>query len=962
MYRSVPWLLMMLAAGAVRAEPGVLVVPDDNGVFSYEDDFSTPRCLLDAFLLNTGPEVWQSGTLQSQGPHRNRTLVYRFHGPRVISSIAVTVEQMTNARHLGGRTDLYLSRNGLDWTQVATSSTQPGDANAWQAESFALTSEQTAVFTGSTEVWLRLVMDNYSGLQTNASSIIKRLKVELTVGDKPEAGADPQAALAERWGQSRQQAGWRTLSLDAADPVAQRAPHYYEDADGWLRPPGESQQLATDESAGFRVHRVYRPEQRSPLSLAVFVRTQETAGKALVRITLQAEREATRRVEVRWDGLTVATADTGSFLSRRLVLYVELPASSPGLHELRLTPGDAGTLTVHEVAIAGRTIVGWAQRPSLPPAPPLTILSAAYLPDPPPPAASQAVEGRQALSSGGPVFAGLQRFHHEHDEFGALRVLVRNAGPVPVRIADELRLDGQPLDRHYVDFAASEWDARGVVWYRVRPQLLAPGQCGEVYVRFRQRPDGEAAELTIPGVNAPATTVKIPYRQPAAALDYVTTDRTRGVLYAYVRATTEAAGGTVEALALDGLLLRDAMVHGTFADGTVLVAAPLPRPLVAMSYHVVTARTTAGEVVGGQFRVLPWFLPRSSIHVPSELCAEMNMNLGMWHHRSLEDCREHGIQTTTNTDRMFDAHERVRYILGPDEPDAGDNRGGGYDRGLGYHARRLSDSGWAELVQSQAPQVATWVIMNGTTRPLNWCVYGQFADISCFDPYPINFYGADHAYVRESLQYARLCGAPHPMYACLEAFGWSAGQGVPTNRRGPTPAEWRQNVVQAIGSGAKGLTSWVYSAGAGGWQISDEVRQEIARTYALVAHIEDLLLLGVPVPWATTDAGTVPTGVVGDERWPKERVWAGALLCGPEAIVVAVANHIPASKPDPPVVEPAREVTVTVRLPEYLSAVTATEVTEDGERPVPCDVAGGQAHIRLDSVESGRVLVLRRQQ
>jgi hypothetical protein len=250
--------------------------------------------------------------------------------------------------------------------------------------------------------------------------------------------------------------------------------------------------------------------------------------------------------------------------------------------------------------------------------------------------------------------------------------------------------------------------------------------------------------------------------------------------------------------------------------------------------------------------------------------------------------------------------------------------------------------------------------MDGTTRPLNWCVYGQFADVSCFDPYPINFYGADHAYVRESLAYARQCGAPRRMMACLEAFGWSAGQGVPENRRGPVPEEWRQNVVQALGCGAKGLTSWVYVAGAGGWQLNEPVTQEMARVNALIAQIEDLLLLGTPVDWAQTDAGTVPTGVVGDEGWPKERVWAGALLCGPDAIVVTVANHIPASKPGPPAITPARDVTVSVRLPEYLADVAVTEVTEDGETPVACTVADGQARVRLDSVVSGRVLVLRR--
>jgi hypothetical protein len=589
------------------------------------------------------------------------------------------------------------------------------------------------------------------------------------------------------------------------------------------------------------------------------------------------------------------------------------------------------------------------------------VLAASYLPDPAPPASSQVVEGRQPPVVEAPVFAGLQRFYAEHEQFGAVRLLVQNAGLVPLRLGDEVLLNGQPIAASHVDFSASDWDARGVVWHRLRPRLLAAGGCAELYLRFRRRPEGEAAQVTLPCLNAPAVEVSVPYRAPALVIDYITPNKAGSELYVTLRAFGESPPGTLTAVTLDGQELAGARIYGgDFRDGLALAVASLAKPLAPMSFHVVTARTEAGSIAGAQFRVLPWFFPRSSIHVPSALCREMNMNLGMWHFRSLEECLAHGLPTTTNSERMFDAHEQVRFILGPDEPDAQDNRGGGYDRGLGSHARRLQESGWTDLVASQAPQVATWLIMNGTTRPLNWCVYGQSADLACFDPYPINFYGADHAYVRESLAYARQCGQPQRLVACLEAFGWSAGQGVPTGARGPSPEEWRQNVVQALGAGAKGLTSWVYVAGAGGWQLSDPMRQEMARVNALIARIEDLLLLGTPVPWAQTDAGTVMTGVAGDERWPKERVWAGALLCGPDAIVVAVASHIPASKPGPPAITPARDVTVSVRLPEYLAEVSAVEVTEAGEEQVPCTVADGQVRVRLDTVASGRVLVLHR--
>ena len=199
------------------------------------------------------------------------------------------------------------------------------------------------------------------------------------------------------------------------------------------------------------------------------------------------------------------------------------------------------------------------------------------------------------------------------------------------------------------------------------------------------------------------------------------------------------------------------------------------------------------------------------------------------------------------------------------------------------------------------------------------------------------------------------------MYACLEAFGWRKGQGVPEGARGPIAAEWRQNVVQAIGAGMKGLTSWTYARGAGGWELNEPVAQEIAKMNALIERIEGDLLLGTPIDLASSDAGLVLTGTVGEERWRKDRVWVGALLCGPDTMVVAAANHIPASKPDPPKIEPAKHVTLTVELPPYLPRVTGFEVTEDGVRPHPCTVAEGKALLKLDEIVSGRVFVLRRE-
>jgi hypothetical protein len=70
-------------------------------------------------------------------------------------------------------------------------------------------------------------------------------------------------------------------------------------------------------------------------------------------------------------------------------------------------------------------------------------------------------------------------------------------------------------------------------------------------------------------------------------------------------------------------------------------------------------------------------------------------------------------------------------------------------------------------------------------------------------------------------------------------------------------------------------------------------------------------------------------------------------------------NHIPAGKPEPPTITPARDVTITVALPDFLRNVTACEVTENGIVPFDCSIREDQAILKMDAIESGRVFILR---
>ena len=949
---------LLLMAGAT-ADPGIPLVADDEGAFEYRDDFATPRFLRDAFLDNLGAEQWAPGSITNTGPNRNRTLTYRFYADRVIEAIEVRVAQRANGRHLGGRNTLYLSNNGLDWTAVADSQDMEADANGWQGGDLVLASEEAGLFAGGAEVWVRLVLDNFCGLETNPSNVVSSLAVRVALGPTCVPGTDPDAAARSAWGRQRRAAGWRAVTLDHADPLEARPPHYYEDADGWLQPPGARGLPNAPE--GFPICRIYRDGERAALALGLFVATRDGAEPAMVRITVRSNAETHRELSVSWDGRCVSTFDAASYFEQDRDFFVTVPGPhTADTHELRIAGLDTGhSALIRRVEVAGEAVEGWAEKPPLPQGSALELVSSYYIPDPPPPPASQAVEGRQKVL--GLSFTALQRLYEEHADFGAVVLVFRNPWQKPLRIGNTLLLNGRPIEDAYVDFVESPWDARGVVWYRVHPRTLKPGQSGQAYFRFRRRPEGDYADVTFSTEHGHTPIYGAPYVDPGVIVDYVTTGPDCKTLYIYARRTRGAAGPALEAVTLDGHRHHSATLYGAdFPGGVALVVTRLRQPLKQGAYHAAGVVTQDGAHIAAQFRVLPFLFPRSSIHVPPDVAQATHMNLLTWRMHDEATCETYDLPTTCMHSDVLRMHPRVALIFAPDEPDAKDNRGGGYDKGLGWHARVLEQSGWQDLVARHTPPVASWMNINGTVRPLNWCVYGRFGDVNGFDPYPVSYYGADHAYVRESLAYARRCCAPTRMYAILEAYGWGEGQGVPSGARPPIPAEYRQNLVQAIGAGMKGLTSWVHSAAGAGWVRNDAFGQEIAKTNALLDHIDDLLLIGTPIDLATTDAGQVPTGIVGKEHWPKERVWAGAVLCGPDALVVAVANHIPASKPGPPAIEPARDVTVTVSLPDFIPAAAAYEATEEGLSGFPCILENGEVLLHLDVIESGRVFVLRR--
>ena len=196
--------------------------------------------------------------------------------------------------------------------------------------------------------------------------------------------------------------------------------------------------------------------------------------------------------------------------------------------------------------------------------------------------------------------------------------------------------------------------------------------------------------------NGPPVEARVPYTTPPLTVDYVTTGADGATLYAYARPGRGAQAAPVTGLELDGRPLPQARLYGAdLSAGVALGVAKLPAALPVGSYHVVGFTAADGRRVDAQFRVLRFWFPRSSFHVPPALCPQVHMNLRMsWDPGSAPEAEQYGIYTMSNLG-MFGLHDRVAFVYGPDEPDAHDDRGGGYDRGLGATARGAERGGLA---------------------------------------------------------------------------------------------------------------------------------------------------------------------------------------------------------------------------------------------------------------------------
>ncbi|HSW46862.1 MAG TPA: hypothetical protein VLM89_14975 [Phycisphaerae bacterium] len=546
-----------------------------------------------------------------------------------------------------------------------------------------------------------------------------------------------------------------------------------------------------------------------------------------------------------------------------------------------------------------------------------------------------------------------EQFYPKHFQpAGSLHVVLRNVTARPMRL-QLTHVDGKPVG----ELATTAERIGPVIYQWIEPEQAAAGGWTECIVRLRLAPTADV-RLTFQADAGGSFDVLVPIKPRRIRMEAVAFSPNIDRAYVYLRALD--GGPIAQAIVeLDGKAIEQGVrrMDGPADAGLALLEVPLAPAWEAGSCHLVQITVVGVDRLVQPIRAWDHFFM-----------------IGLWGPHPKEKAAEakaHGINSYT-THGPFDVlHELdMNYILvgtpgggrprtaqqsgrvcyyNKDEPDAHD----AMEIKTLPLMERLGVNATQQVIpiirQQRAADATTpnLVLINNTYKPLNWYVYGQLGDITATDPYvPISAEQLER--VPCSLAVARDACSPHPLVAVI----WATGNtGHRWSQRPPTPQEERMMVFYALGSGINGLAYFadigIVAEGGKFLALSEnkELWEEVGRINKDVAALAPYLSIGCPLP-----------------NPPRhEDVWIRSLLCGPEAMATVVVNRgheIGFNTVNHHAFHfPARDVEIAIPLPAHLRQCRVLEVKDGRLVPIAAEIRDGQAHLKLDVVDTARAFV-----
>lgn len=534
---------------------------------------------------------------------------------------------------------------------------------------------------------------------------------------------------------------------------------------------------------------------------------------------------------------------------------------------------------------------------------------------------------------------------------GLVRAWLKNNGSEPLT-AESLKLSGQEYP------ARQEIRGQEVVWWRLRPDPLPPGQVGQVEIRLRKAPGGGSqAAVVLSGGAVPIPVLPEPQRLRLERIAFTATGEM--VLWCSVAPGLQAK----PELWVDGAKAAEDSVRvlGPWQGVLGLVYHP-PAPFEYGSFHSVLVRNGDQVLDGAVIRARDDFYPLGTYGyvTPREYAANglnMYVSFGRLGRGALDSLAAYGLFGITPMagggfdrapDRETLGHPAIWAYYLHDEPDCGD-----YTMEKLPHELRIGTLGMEMCARERnaytaEPRKLTYLVIDQTYKPANWFVYGPIADVCAVDHYPPPGKQKD---IVSTIEATRMGCGPQMLVFIFSAW-WpepkQPKEGQPRGRMWYADEE-RLNIAWAVACGAQGLVCYIHCTepigdsifhGAGEFP---DVWHAIGQMYREVGLVGPVLACAWPIDGIVT----APEGI-----------FARALI-GPEAAVVVAINEAGCQSTDDDFMcRPAKDVKLTVELPPWLSGVGAASVGEGRFEALAARASEGKIELTIPEIATAHVILL----
>ena len=563
---------------------------------------------------------------------------------------------------------------------------------------------------------------------------------------------------------------------------------------------------------------------------------------------------------------------------------------------------------------------------------------------------------------------------------GNVKLYIHNTGDKPLT-AGQITVDGTPIEQLR--------ERREMLWWRVLPNPVPPGGVAEVLLRPRVSVT-KPLQVSIAFAGFPALTATVSPASPPvritsigfnAGLDriFVVATQMPWVVIPPSAAAVhpplpspitpkgrsgagEGGRGGEDAVAvlLDSRDVTSSarILSPTFEHGICPVEVHLSKPLQYGSYHIVKLVMKSGAVAACQQRVYDGFVP-----------------LGSYGTEAVEDYARNGLNGYNNFrisskgDADFQAMLGMRgvsitgenpppaHLVGhpgvfahclQDEPDCSDYTAEAWPiaERIGYNAPEMERR--AAACRAADPRNLVFLTIDQTYKPANYYVYGQLADVTNHDCYPLSLGWPARAMIG-NCDTAFAAIMPHPMFFTYQGVYEKGTDPVQEAKRAfprpPFPQEERLMMLYAIGCGARGLYNYIH-ASDGANEGSDQhpdVWNAIGVTCRELSLVSPLIAQGCPAPIASA---------------PDRRLWVRGLVAGPQAALIVVTNDDYQETADNFVSHPIKDAEVSLANLSWLPVKGAYAVREGAFMPLKWRSTGGETRITVPELNVADVILV----